>query len=216
LKSGLRFHYIEFYILYKIGKKVSIGNFWVTNQIASNIIEVFTKIKTSNFLMTTNYHYIVMSQKDLLQNQVIEEILREKASYYNSRKKNPDYWIVISPFFLKEQNLFAKIKETKFYYQQKEKICSSTFSQSTPLEFYAALVSTDEEFMKWVKLRLGYFENIDQMTKNNHNATYVSDGIFGVLQTEKNRLKAQSNFLHPDILIEKYRNALEEYFLTLN
>lgn len=49
--------------------------------------------------MTTNYHYIVMSQKDLLQNQVIEEILREKASHYNARKKNPDFWILINPFF---------------------------------------------------------------------------------------------------------------------
>jgi hypothetical protein len=171
--------------------------------------------KNKSNQMTTNYHYIVMSQKDLLQNQVIEEILREKASYYNSRKKNPDYWIVISPFFLKEQNLLTKIKETKFYYQQKEKICSSTLSQSAPLEFYAALVSTDEEFMKWVKLRLGYFENVDEITKNNYNATYVSDGVFGVLKYAKNRLKAQSNFLHPDILIEKYRNSLEEYFLTL-
>jgi hypothetical protein len=46
-----------------------------------------------------------MSQKDFLQNQVIEEILREKSSYYMVQNKVPDYWILISPKFLSENNL---------------------------------------------------------------------------------------------------------------
>jgi hypothetical protein len=50
-----------------------------------------------------------MSQKDLLQNQVLEEVLREKASYYNARKKNPDFWILIDPSFLYEKNRKYKI-----------------------------------------------------------------------------------------------------------
>lgn len=167
--------------------------------------------------MTANYHYIVMSQKDFLQNQVIEEILREKAAYFNSRKKNPDFWILIDPGFLRETNLLNQIHKTKFYFQHLENIKCSFLGKENPSEFYASLISTDEEFMRWVKLRLGYFENLDEITKNNHNATYVSDGAYGILNANqcKKILISNPNFLHPDILINKFKNSLEQYFLTI-
>jgi hypothetical protein len=158
-----------------------------------------------------------MSQKDLLQNQVIEEILREKASYYNARKKNPDFWLLISPSFLKEATLIQKIKDTKFYFQQQNKIKCSFFNENNISEFYAALISTDEEFMRWIKLRLGYFENINEITKNNHSVSYVSDGVAGIIDTEKNLNVLHSNptYLHPQILVNKYKNSLEQYFNTI-
>jgi hypothetical protein len=158
-----------------------------------------------------------MSQKDLLQNQVIEEILREKASYYNARRKNPDFWLLISPSFLKEVTLLQKVKDTKFYFQQRGKIKCSFFNQNNHSEFYAALVSTDEEFMRWIKLRLGYFENINEITKNNHNVSYVSDGIAGIINKENNSNVLESNptYLHPEILVNKYKNSLEQYFITI-
>ena len=37
--------------------------------------------------MEIKYYYIVMSQKEMLQNQVLEEIVRERANYYISKKK---------------------------------------------------------------------------------------------------------------------------------
>ena len=51
-------------------------------------------------MKTLKYHYIVMSQKALLENQVIEEILRERATYYSLTKKNNDFWLLISPKFI--------------------------------------------------------------------------------------------------------------------
>ena len=53
--------------------------------------------------MSTKYYYIVMSQKDMLQNQVLEEILRERATYYISKKKTLDFWITISADFLENE-----------------------------------------------------------------------------------------------------------------
>ena len=47
-----------------------------------------------------DYYYVIMSQKSLLENQVVEEILRERANYYISKKKPLDFWITISPNFL--------------------------------------------------------------------------------------------------------------------
>lgn len=164
--------------------------------------------------MTTNYHYIVMSQKDLLQNQVLEEVLREKASYYNARKKNPDFWILIDPSFLYEKNLIKKIENTRFYNQQKDKIHYSFSNLNNNSSFYGSLISTDEEFMRWIKLRLGYFENLDEINKNNNNASYVSDGVFGILKSTETKeiLKSNKNYLHPDILLNKLKNSLEQYF----
>ena len=72
--------------------------------------------------MNISYHYLIMSQKDLLQNQVIEEILREKSSYYAMQNKIPDYWILISPNFITKQGFSSKIRKTRFFKNQSSKI----------------------------------------------------------------------------------------------
>jgi hypothetical protein len=156
-----------------------------------------------------------MSQKDLLQNQVIEEILREKAGHYNARNRMPDFWVLINPSFLKENNLLNNIRNTNFYSQQKEKINYKFKDSNEFKEFYGVLISTNEEFMRWIKLRLGYFENINEFNKNNTNQfSYISDGVFGIINNQnfKNILQSQTNFLHPDILINKFKNSLELYY----
>jgi hypothetical protein len=169
--------------------------------------------------MKTIYYYLVMSQKDLLQNQVMEEVLREKASYYNSRKKNLDYWILISPDFLFKNNLIKKIQSSKFY-NQKLKDILIVDSTNKEMPFYATLVSLDKEFMDWIKLRLGYFENIDELNKSeNSNLNYVSDGVYGEFEIEDKSiisiLKSNSNLLHPDIFVAKFKKSIERY-LSLN
>lgn len=110
-----------------------------------------------------------------------------------------------------------KIQNTKFYFQQLDKIKCSFLGKNNESEFYGVLISTDEEFMRWIKLRLGYFENLDEITKNNHNASYVSDGGYGVLNASKNKniLNSNPNYLHPDILVDKFKNSLEQYFSTI-
>jgi Protein of unknown function (DUF2488) len=167
--------------------------------------------------MNINYHYLVMSQKDLLQNQVIEEILREKSSYYAVQNKIPDYWILISPNFLKKNELDQKIKLTKFFQNQKEKIVFNSKENKT-IEFYASLVSLDKEFMNWVKLRLGYFEEIDTFQKERSIASYVSDGVCGTieikdkLQEQNSLLSNDSSLIHPDIICEKLLDSIKSFY----
>jgi hypothetical protein len=67
------------------------------------------------FMEEINYNYLIMSQKDLLQNQVIEEILRERANLYALRKKSNDFWIVISPTFIYSPEILSTIKKSNFY-----------------------------------------------------------------------------------------------------
>ena len=167
--------------------------------------------------MNINYHYLVMSQKDLLQNQVIEEILREKSSYYAAQNKIPDYWILISPEFITKNRLDQKIKQTRFFENQQNKIVFNS-KENKKIEFYAALVSLDKEFMNWIKLRLGYFEEIDNFEVEKANGFYVSDGICGS-QTYEDTNKFQNsflldnnNFVHPDILGEKLSDSIRNFY----
>ena len=46
------------------------------------------------------YYYSIFSQKELLENQCIEEILREKNTYYLNQKIQRDFWLLISPKFI--------------------------------------------------------------------------------------------------------------------
>ena len=156
-----------------------------------------------------------MSQKDFLQNQVIEEILREKSSYYMVQNKTPDYWILISPKFLSENNLKEKIKNTRFYKNQKSKIIFKS-NDSSEIEFYASLVSSDKEFMNWIKLRLGYFEEIDELQNEKKSNSYVSDGICGTysstIKIENSFLLDNVNFVHPDIIESKLSNSVKSFY----
>ena len=165
--------------------------------------------------MNINYHYLVMSQKDFLENQVIEEILREKSSYYMVQNKVPDYWILISPKFLTENNLKEKIRNTRFYKNQKNKIVFKS-NDSSEIEFYASLVSSDKEFMNWIKLRLGYFEEIETFNNEKENSSYVSDGICGtylIADNSKNSfLIDDNNFVHPDIIQSKLFDSVKSFY----
>ena len=156
--------------------------------------------------MTTNYYYIVMSQKDLLENQVIEEILRERTGYYLSKKRNKDFWILISPNFVLNDSFNKKIQKTNFYKQQRNKI----IHDESNVPFYISIVSTNLDFIRWIKLRLGYFEDIEAPLQND----FKSDGIEGILPNSNNGniLNHKPNLLHPDILTKQYKTSLNLYY----
>jgi hypothetical protein len=170
------------------------------------------------------FHYLVMAQKDLLENQCLEEILRERATYFSIRKKQRDFWMVVSPSFLKDPT-FKILKSTQFY-KQKKAILSTTLGKtaenSEDTNFFVSLISLDKEFINWVELRLGYFENIENdgsiKTEGSEKKNFVSDGIKGsfVVKNSRNPLLGYSNYLHPDILLKRNTKFLELYYKTFN
>lgn len=159
--------------------------------------------------MPTTYYYIVMSQKEMLQNQILEEILRERANYYLSKNRDFDFWMLISPEFLnKENNLMSFILDTNFFKQHKADILDSHNSQ-----FYSALISLDENFIKWVQLRLGYFELLNKEVGISNS--YISDGICGQIKSYEGNnsvLNHNKNRLHPILLSSKLEKSLEIYY----
>ena len=161
------------------------------------------------------YYYLFMFQKDLLKNNVIEELLRERTTYYVSQKKKRDFWIVLSPTFLDtaEQIRFS---ETWYYKNQMSENTRSTE------QFYAALISTNEELINWIALRLGEFENISEPSLIPNIKQLHSNGIRGQktfcskLNSEKMNSSSCSFFnscseeLDPIFYVERYRKA--KYF----
>lgn len=84
----------------------------------------------------TTYHYVLASRKFLLEEEPLAEVLSERRRNYQERQKEIDFWLLEQPAFL-EAPTMAEIKG----------MC--------PLPA-AAVVSTNSQFITWLKLRLEY------------------------------------------------------------
>jgi hypothetical protein len=155
----------------------------------------------------TKYYYVASNQIRFLQEEVIEEILRERANYYISKKKPIDFWLLISPEFLREKKMTEKIRKTRYYSQKMPLI-----TWKGRYDFYAVVISTNKEFIKWLKLRIGYFEDVE----NPETEDFMIDGIYGSIDTEKDTiespLKGRNKLIYPSLMINKYEMALEMYY----
>jgi hypothetical protein len=164
------------------------------------------------------YHYLILAQKDLLENQCIEELLRERTGYYSMRKKQRDFWMTLSPNFIYLPSVLTQVKESQFYKQKKEILSSHLFEKSDQNHFFASLISLDKEFINWLHLRLRYFENIEKerLKKNKKEKNFVSDGLQGSfsLPSQVNPLKGYANYINPYLLLKKNTKFLELYYKT--
>ncbi len=86
-------------------------------------------------LMQT-YYYVLASRRYILEEEPTEEVLRERIRHYQEQEKEIDFWLIHQPAFL-EAPEFAAIKAK----------CPQPA---------VAIVSTDRQFMVWLKLRLEY------------------------------------------------------------
>lgn len=82
------------------------------------------------------YYYVLASQKFILEEEPIDEVLRERTRYYQEQEKAIDFWLVKQPAFLEAPEM-AAIKAK----------CPQPA---------VALISTNQSFITWLKLRLEY------------------------------------------------------------
>jgi hypothetical protein len=80
------------------------------------------------------YYYVLASQRYLVEEEPIEEVLKERTRHYQEQEKAIDFWLVSQPAFLDSPELAA----TKAKCPQPA----------------AAIVSTNLSFITWLKLRL--------------------------------------------------------------
>lgn len=84
----------------------------------------------------TTYHYALASQRYILEEEPTEEVLRERVRHYHSQEKAIDFWLIHQPAFLDAPEM-AVVKAK----------CPQPA---------VAIVSTDPQFIIWLKLRLEY------------------------------------------------------------
>jgi hypothetical protein len=84
----------------------------------------------------TTYHYVLASQTFLTEEEPIEEVLKERTRDYQEKQKDIDFWLIKQPAFLEA----PEMAETKAACPQPA----------------AAIVSTNKQFITWLKLRLEY------------------------------------------------------------
>jgi hypothetical protein len=82
------------------------------------------------------YYYALASKTFLIDEEPIEEVLKERTRYYQEQEKEIDFWLVQQPAFLEAPEM-ADVKAK----------CPQPA---------AAIVSTNQSFITWLKLRLEY------------------------------------------------------------
>lgn len=86
--------------------------------------------------MSQTYYFVAASRKFLCEQEPLGEFLKERAKNYGDRRKEIDFWFIEYPAFLEAPEL----AETK-------KLCPQPA---------AAVVSTDPQVIRWLKLRLEF------------------------------------------------------------
>lgn len=82
------------------------------------------------------YYYLAASQKFLLEEEPLDEVLRERTRYYGEQERVIDFWLVKQPAFLEAPEL-------------------ATVKARIP-QPAAAVVSTDKTLITWLKLRMEF------------------------------------------------------------
>lgn len=82
------------------------------------------------------YYYVLASQRFLLEEEPIEEVLRERTRHYHEQEKAIDFWLVKQPAFIEAPEM-------------------QTVKNKCP-QPAVAIISTNSQFITWLKLRLEF------------------------------------------------------------
>jgi len=82
------------------------------------------------------YYYLLASHKFLIEEEPLDEVLRERTRNYQEQEKEIDFWLIHQPVFLDAPEL-AEVKAK----------CPQPS---------VAIVSTNSQFILWLKLRLEF------------------------------------------------------------
>jgi len=82
------------------------------------------------------YYYVLASQRFLLEEEPLEEVLRERIRYYQEQEKEVDFWLVLQPAFLEAPEMAP--------------------NKAACPQPAVAVISTNAEFITWLKLRLEF------------------------------------------------------------
>jgi hypothetical protein len=88
------------------------------------------------FTLMQTYHYVLASRNFLLEEEPLAEVLKERVRNYHEQEKEIDFWLIEQPAFLNAPELAE--------------------AKSKCPQPAVAVVSTNPQFIVWLKLRLEY------------------------------------------------------------
>jgi hypothetical protein len=144
--------------------------------------------------MNKKFYALVTSQSDLLKNESLEEIFRERTNQKISQGKKSDFWILNSLELLKRLNMNNRFESTNYY---------SLINKNNLNNYFTIFLTNDIYAQDWLELRLGYFEDLNSNIKTENN-NYKSNGIkfsFELNSKEFNTiLNLESDIIDPNIV----------------
>jgi hypothetical protein len=172
-------------------------------------------------------YYILMTLNDFLKEQTTEEILRERTTYYTEQNLNPDFWLILNPNFITKKNYFERFQHTFFYHNiiQKQNTLSHHKNVVLPKTSYLisypfyyengilpliAFVSSNIDFIRWIELRYGCFEDFLD------NKNYLPDRlpkINGLKGSFKQISKMNEKIISQSILLSNSNAPFQENFI---
>ncbi len=108
-----------------------------------------------------NYYFVIGSSKFLLKNEPLEEMLRERAQFLKREKKPITFWLIKSPKFLNSNQLSGI----------RSKLVEAGLSEVQ----LTAIVSLDQSFITWLKLRLQNVGEGSFITSDDISSPLASD-----------------------------------------
>lgn len=84
----------------------------------------------------TTYYFTAASKQFLLEEEPVEEILRERLNFYKDQNIPIDFWLALDPTLINKLGL--------------------SFDKNFLSSDLAAIISTNPTFINWLKLRLQY------------------------------------------------------------
>lgn len=144
----------------------------------------------------TKFYYIIFSQRDFCENEVLEETLRERSYYYINRMMAVDFRILISPDLIQDKDISQRLRSTYFHMSKSEDLRKG----SDPYFYTMVLVTTNNFFVDWLKLRFGFFEDLPLLEDcfparcAIFPMTQPSSAVLGVLDSDKESEAALASF----------------------
>ena len=117
-------------------------------------------------------YYSITIPESSLRNECIEEMLRERTTHEIKENCSKQFWLLPNSFtysscYIFEDKLNKSLGERIFNSNKKIK------SKRYPIFF--TIVSTNTEFISWLKIRMGSFLNLGEFKLENDNIVKLKD-----------------------------------------
>ncbi len=140
----------------------------------------------------SKYYYLLLPQVFVAKDEVFEELLRERVTYYLQKNRPLDFWLVPAPAF------FSTPTSPLFL---------------TCLSNYFGLFSPNKECIQWVKLRIGFVQDANTFKKGVADSSELVK-IYGEIPKNFDLIDDNSSVF--DSVFPKYsKELLESYHQSL-